>query len=145
MSKETPFKGATTPLLDEGLKVNDQPLQIASQDQILRRYELGGPDSLRDTRLYLDRADLEELLKIAKASPTGRVVLPCAGLRWELRRSRDGHQYEIFKITSRPPQPERLPSGLVTETGQLPAHLGRPITENQWARRFAPWERNWLK
>ena len=68
MKKETPFKEATTPLLDEGLRVNDQPLQIASQDQILRRYELGGPDSLRDTRLYLDRADLEHLLQIAKAS-----------------------------------------------------------------------------
>ena len=141
MSKDTPFKGATTPLIDDGLKINDQPLQIASQDQILRRYELGGPDTLRDTRLYLDRADLEELLKIAKASPTGRVVLPCAGLRWELRRSRDGHQYEVFKICSRPPQPERLPSGLITQTGELPAHLGKPINDNQWERRFQSWER----
>jgi hypothetical protein len=52
-------------------------------------------------------------LQIAHASPTKRVVLPCAGLIWELRRSRDGHQYEIFKITSREPHPERAPAGLV--------------------------------
>jgi len=112
--KSTPFRDATTPILDEGLKVQDQCLQIGSSDKILRRYSLGGPETLRDTRCYLDASDLEFLLKIAKSSPTGRVVLPCAGLNWELRESRDGHRYEIFKITSRTPQAERLPRGLMT-------------------------------
>ncbi len=129
MKTETPFKEATTPILDEGLRVNYHPLQIGSQDTILRRYTLGGPDTLRDTRCYIDRADLEFLLEKAKASPTQRVVLPCAGVEWELRQSRDGHQYEIFKITSREPQPERVPTGLVTPSPQWD---GRPQTESQW-------------
>ena len=108
----TPFHEAATPILDGGLYTEDRPLQIGGQDTILRRYSLGGPDSLRDTRCYLDLADLEYLVRVARASPTKRVVLPCAGLLWELRQSRDGHQYEIFKITSREPQPERAPAGL---------------------------------
>ncbi len=110
---KTPFLEAATPILDAGLYVEDRPLQIGGQDKILRRYSLGGPDSMRDTRCYLDLADLEYLCRVARASSTKRVVLPCAGLLWELRQSRDGHQYEIFKITSREPQPERAPSGLV--------------------------------
>lgn len=110
---KTPFNEAATPILDGGLFVEDRPLQIAGQDTVLRRYALGEPDSLRDTRCYLDLADLKYLAQIAHASPTKRVVLPCAGLIWELRRSRDGHQYEIFKITSREPHTERAPAGLV--------------------------------
>ena len=118
----TPFNEASTPILEEGLKVNHRPLQIASQDTILRRYTLGGPDTLRDTRMYIDRSDLEFMLEKAKASPTQRVVLPCAGIDWELRRSRDGHLYEICKITSREPQPERLPSGIMTPHFPQPSH-----------------------
>ena len=126
----TPFKEALTPILDAGLTCEDRPLQIGGQDQILRRYSLGGPHTLRDTRCYLDRADLEYLLAIAKASPTQRVVLPCAGLTWELRRSREGHQYEIFKIMSRTPQPERTPNGLVT-----PDPNWKPNQYHQWKGR----------
>ena len=126
----TPFRDATTPILDEGLKVNYTPLQVGGQDRILRRYSIGGPKSLRDTRCYLDRADLEYLLNVAQASPTGRVVLPCAGVEWELRESRDGHRYEIFKISSRDPQPERVPKGLVTPDN----FNSRPTTLHQWGK-----------
>ena len=129
ITPKTPFNETTTPILDEGLTVNHTPLQIGSQDTILRRYTLGGPETLRDTRCYIDRADLEFLLEKAKASPTQRVVLPCAGLNWELRQSRDGHQYEIFKITSREPQPERMPTGLMTPD---PSWNGRPQSSHQW-------------
>lgn len=130
--KPTPFRETVSPIFDEGLHVEDRPLQIGNQDHILRRYSLGGPHSLRDTRCYLDRADLEYLLTIAKASPTGRVVLPCAGLNWELRRSRDGHQYEIFKIMSRQPQPERAPSGLITPD---PSWSNNRQAQSQWQKK----------
>lgn len=136
IAPKTPFNETSTPVLDEGLKVNHHPLQIGSQDTILRRYTLGGPENLRDTRMYLDRADLEFLLEKAKVSPTGRVVLPCAGFDWELRKSRDGHLYEVVKITSREPQPERMPSGLITPHKDWD---GRTQTQHQWQNPLRRW------
>ena len=56
------------------------PLQLPNQDKILRHYTLGGPQSDRDVRMYLELADLEKLVEIAKKSTINRVVLPKAGL-----------------------------------------------------------------
>ena len=127
MSNNTPFKATTTPTLDAGyakaeLKVTDRVVQNPSADKILRSYSLGGPESLRDVRMFLELADLEHLTNIALLSPTKRVVLPSAGIRMEVRQSRDGHIYEVLRITSRQPQPERVPSGLVTQQSQWKAN-----------------------
>lgn len=95
---------------DRNLEINRTPVQIAGQDQILRRYSLGGGD--RDIRMFLSQADLEYLLEIAKRSPTRRVCLPSAGVELTVMRSHGGHQYETLKLISREPIAERAPSGI---------------------------------
>ena len=127
MTKKTPFNATTTPTLDAGfvgaeLKVSDMVVQNPSADRILRSYTLGGPETLRDVRMFLELADLEHLTNVALLSPTRRVVLPSAGITMEVRQSRDGHIYEVLRITSRQPQPERTPNGLVTQQSQWKAN-----------------------
>ena len=119
VNTSAPFKDTTTPTFDgafvaDELQVQTTPLQLPSQDEVLRRYQLGGPDKLRDVRMYLDLADLEHLVEMARKSPARRVVLPSAGIVMEVHRSRGGHIYEVLKVVSRQPQPERTPTGILT-------------------------------
>jgi len=97
-----------------GLDVNSTPLQRSGQDEILRRYTLAGGD--RDVRMFLSQADLEYLLEIAKRSQTRRVCLPSAGVELTVMRSHGGHQYEVLKLVSRDPVPERAPAGFAMPT-----------------------------
>ena len=83
--------------------VNTTPLQLDGQDEVLREYTLGGPDCGRDVRLYLDVETLGMLLDIARCSNTKRVILPKAGIKMRVRRSRSGHIYESLHITSAQP------------------------------------------
>ena len=92
------------------LKKNLMPLQLAGQDQILRHYTLGGPETDRDVRMYLELADLEHLVEIARAAKTKRAVLPKAGITVVVRRSRDGHIYETMHLESLQPVPEGVPT-----------------------------------
>ncbi len=85
------------------LIVNTSPLQLSGQDEVLREYTLGGPDCGRDVRLYLDADTLGLLLDIARCSNTRRVILPGAGIKMRVRKSRDGHVYESLHITSLQP------------------------------------------
>lgn len=108
------------------LQKNLMPLQQAGQDEILRHYTLGGPETDRDVRMYLELADLEHLVKIARAAVTRRAVLPKAGITVVVRRSRDGHIYETMHLTSLQPVPEGVPTSL---SGTL-----TPQQYNQWQR-----------
>ena len=108
------------------LQKNLMPLQLSGQDEILRHYTLGGPATDRDVRMYLELADLEHLVNIAKAAKTKRAVLPRAGITVVVRRSRDGHIYETMHLESLQPVPEGLPTTLSSTL---------PIQQiNQWAR-----------
>ena len=101
------------------LQVNDTPLQISGEDEVLREYTLGGPDCGRDVRMLIDRKVLEHLLDVAKSSNTNRVCLHGAGIKMKVRRSANGHMYETLHLTSRYPVPEQLPTGLSVDTMKL--------------------------
>ena len=105
---------------------NLQPLQVAGQDEILRHYTLGGVETDRDVRMYLDLADLERLCTIARLSRAKRVVLPKAGITVMVRRSRNGHIYETMHIESMQPVPEKLPDSF-----HMPVS---PRTVSQWGK-----------
>jgi len=103
---ESPFKHA---------RVNDTPLQIAGQEEIIREYTLAGPDSGRDCRMILDAETLGLLLDIARSSNTRRVVLHGAGIRLKVRRTNSGYVYETLHLTSKQPVPENISSTMKIE------------------------------
>jgi len=96
---------------DRNLK-RSEPLQLNGQDRILREYTLGGPESNRDVRMFLSVKDLEMLLDVARHAESKRVCLPRAGVKLSVRQSLGGHQYEVLKIVSAMPVPEKLPKGV---------------------------------
>ena len=93
------------------VEVNETPLQVASEDEIIRSYTFGGPASGRDTRMYLHALELEHLLEMARCSRSNRVILNRAGLVVTVRRSRDGHVYEEVRLVCDQPVCEVLPVG----------------------------------
>jgi hypothetical protein len=101
------------------LKINDTPLQISGEDEVLREFTLGGPDCGRDVRMLIDRKVLEHLLDVSKSSNCNRVVLHGAGIKMKVRRSASGHMYETLHLTSRMPVPEQLPSELSVNSSKL--------------------------
>ena len=107
------------------LQVNETPLQVGNEDEVIRVYKFGGPDSGRDTRMYLHAMELEHLLEVARCSRSNRVILHRAGLVVTVRRSRDGHVYEEVRLECDQPVCEVLPTGF-----KLP-------TTNDEARRLA--------
>ena len=109
------------------LFVNTTPLQLDGQDEVLREYTLGGPDCGRDVRLYLDVETLGMLLDIARCSNTKRVILPMAGIKMRVRRSRNGHLYESLHITSGQPFAEVVSNS---------ASLSVPGTERELIKGF---------
>lgn len=109
-----------------GLDTDISPLQLPSQDKILRHYTLGGPHSDRDVRMFLELADLLKLVEIAKKSKTQRVVLPRAGVTLTVRQSHGGHVYETLHLTSLEPIPELAPSGIKMNVD--------PHTVDQWSK-----------
>ncbi len=94
------------------LKVNDTPLQIAGEDEVIREFTLGGPECGRDVRMLIDRKVLEHLLDVAKSSNCNRVVLHGAGIKMKVRRASSGHMYETLHLVSMLPVPEQLPTEL---------------------------------
>ena len=67
----------------------------------------GGPvvEPAADRRLYMEAAELEHLLALARQSPTSRVQIDHAGLR--VRRVLDGgHTLEVLSIVGTTPKPE---------------------------------------
>tara|TARA_Y100000593_G_C4309554_1_gene337652 strand:+ start:633 stop:1022 length:390 start_codon:yes stop_codon:yes gene_type:complete len=98
-----------TPTLDQ-LLINYTPLQIDGEDEILRTYTLGGPDSCRDVRFIADIETLEYLIKVAQKSKTKRAIIPGAGISLKVRRSNQGHIYETLHLVGGTPVPEVPPS-----------------------------------
>tara|TARA_R100000426_G_scaffold58733_1_gene41620 strand:+ start:6411 stop:6803 length:393 start_codon:yes stop_codon:yes gene_type:complete len=99
------------------------PLQLPNQDKILRHYTLGGPESDRDVRMYLELADLLKLVEIAKKSTINRVVLPRAGVTLTVRESHGGHVYETLHLVSGMPLPEVGPENM---------SIKAPVNVSQW-------------
>jgi hypothetical protein len=79
------------------------------RDLLVHERVLGGPEVPLDTRLILSRGELEELLAVARASLTGRVVIERSGLRIRVWRTDTGHQYETWTLLGSALQPERAP------------------------------------
>ena len=76
------------------------PLQLPGRDTIVAESVLGGPDAMVDARMILSRADLEQLLDVARSSLTGRVVLNRCGVKVRLYRRGDGHHYEVWSLVA---------------------------------------------
>ena len=99
------------------MKVNGRPLQSPGRDENLRTATIGGPgsDGLgADRRLFFSVDLLAKLLEIARTSPTRRVQVNRTGLRVDLRRERNGHQYEVWTLIGEPPVAEQLPSAVTS-------------------------------
>ena len=105
------------------LDSDTSPLQLPNQDKILRHYTLGGPESDRDVRMYLELADLLKLVEIAKKSKINRVVLPRAGVTLTVRESHGGHVYETLHLVSGMPLPEAGPENM---------SIKAPVPVSQW-------------
>ena len=118
------------PTLQE-LVVKDTPIQIAGQDECLREYILGGPESLRDVRMILDAEVLDHLLQLAKQSKTNRVIMHGAGIHLKVRRSRTGHVYETLHLTGLKPVPEVPPDKIQIPT--TPTHAKKLI--HRWGKK----------
>ena len=103
------------------------PLQDG-KDEILVEFELGGPQSNRDVRLYLDLEVLTYLTDIARSSDMKRVVIDKAGIKIRLRRAESGHMYETLHLSGLSPKPENVSSSLKL-----------PTTMNEAQRLVAEW------
>lgn len=79
------------------------------RDLLVHERVLGGPAVPLDTRLILSRGELEDLLAVARASLTGRVVVERCGLRIRVWRTDAGHQYETWTLLGAQATPERAP------------------------------------
>ena len=79
------------------------------QDKLIGETIVGGPQSANDARMMLDVQTLEKLLRIAKSSLSGRVVLNQVGFKVRVWRGGDGNTYQILSILSHPPKPESTP------------------------------------
>jgi len=88
------------------MRVNNNPLQAAGRDELMREAEFGGPASSRDSRFYFDRKELEQLLEICKSSVSGRVIIHHAGVKVRLYRSGSGHMYEAWHLIGSKAVPE---------------------------------------
>ena len=81
------------------------------EDTLLGEQTVGGPLAAQDVRMFLDRATLEHLLDVARASVVGRAVLNGVGVRVRSWRGGDGHVYHTWTLVSHPPQAERAAFG----------------------------------
>ena len=107
---------------------NLMPLQDG-KDDILVEFELGGPKSNRDVRLYLEVEVLALLLEVARSSDMRRVVIDKAGIKIRLRRDQNGHMYETLHLSGLKPRPENISSNL-----QIPTSM------NEAKRIVADWK-----
>ena len=94
------------------MEVNASPLQLPSRDERLRTSVIGGPKTGGDRRFLLSVKTLEHLLAVAKSSPVRRAQVNYAGVRVDLYRRSDGHQYEVWQVIGSKPIPEPLPSAV---------------------------------
>ena len=101
-----------------------------SGDEILVEFELGGPESNRDVRLYLELEVLDYLTAIARSSDMNRVVIDKAGVKIKLRKSSSGHQYETLHLSGLQPKPENVSTT-----------LSMPSTHKEARRLVSDWKK----
>ncbi len=92
------------------LDVNKSPLQRPGGDELIRTAVLAGPEKGGDRRLYISREVASLFLDKARASPLFRSVMFGVGIRVDLYRQKDGHQYEVWSVIGHEPIPEPLPT-----------------------------------
>jgi hypothetical protein len=90
------------------LRVNDKPVTPQAGNTLLRSADVAGPDEEGDRRIFLDAKMLEQLLEMARKSPTQRVRIDRAGVRVELWRNAEGRDFEVWTFTGINPHPERF-------------------------------------
>ena len=98
-----------------------QVMQLPGRPERLEHYEVGGPEDASDRRLQLNTETLEMLLKVAKASEVGVVVIHQVGLEVSVWRDSNGHRYEQVTILGLAPQPKRVPTGIEMPASALEA------------------------
>ncbi len=69
-------------------------IQLAGRPTVVRDVQYGGEGDPTDRRLVLHVAQLRQLLEVAEASLTQRVVLHGFGVRVQQLRDKSGHVYE---------------------------------------------------
>lgn len=75
--------------------------------EVLRDFEVGGPEDPADRRLILDSKTLRHLLDLAETSPSGRVVLHHIGLRVQVLEDQpSGHRWENVSLIGTEAKPE---------------------------------------
>lgn len=94
---------------DRLTRSTSRPLQLPGRDRVVAESVLGGPESSVDARLILSRAELEQLLDVARSSLTGRVVLRRPGLRVRLFEAPNGHRYEVWSFVAAAMVAEQTP------------------------------------
>jgi hypothetical protein len=94
------------------VQVNERPLQRPGLDRLVRTATVGGPDQQGDRRVFLSAPLLEQCLRVARSSSTGRCALDRAGVRIDLYEDGKGHTYEVWTLIGIGPKPEPLPAVL---------------------------------
>jgi hypothetical protein len=86
------------------------PGEVAGRrDRLVHERVLGGPEAPLDVRLILSARELSDLLAVANASLTGRVVIGRAGIRLRVWQGEAGHRYETWSLLGASVEPERSP------------------------------------
>lgn len=86
------------PFDPEVLDRNDRPIQRPGADPLLSEEYAPPRGHNLDVRWILDKAALEQLLEVARASRSGRVLVHNATLRVRHWRGGDGHSYATLSI-----------------------------------------------
>ncbi len=94
------------------MKVNASPLQLPGRDELIRTSVIGGPETGGDRRFLLSVETLKHLLEVARSSPVRRAQVNYAGVRVDLYRRSDGHQYEVWQVIGSKPIPEPMPAAV---------------------------------
>ena len=78
-----------------------------NEDIMITERFVGGPQSGKDSRMYIGREALESMLAVARTSGTGRVVLKNVGIRVSEWRQPGGRVYEGWSFFSADPSTEK--------------------------------------
>ena len=92
---------------NEFSKLGTDKRSNAQSDTLVGEHSIGGPLSLRDSRMFLDVATLRRLLEVAEASSIKRVQIDRCVLRIRSWKDRHGHVYETWQIIGVEPKPEK--------------------------------------
>lgn len=87
---------------------DNNPIQTPNGPRRLHVQTVGGPESGRDQRLYLDAATLERWLAKARESPKGRIQIDMVGIKVSVYQGRDGHVFAAWQIIGALAKPEGL-------------------------------------